>query len=228
MSDQPHTTPRKETARWEPVKAMMQGGSALNFGDVISYQFRHSPRRILFAMSYYKFAAKMIGKKQRVLEVGCGEGLGTWLLAKECGQAKGLDFDQEAILKAQENWREDNLCFECADFLSSNTKERYGGVVSLDVIEHIRPDHASDFLNRMAEVLDPYGVAIVGTPNITSDRYASEVTRKGHINLYNHQRLEDEMRKHFSQVFMFAANDEVIHTGFFPMAHYLIALGCKG
>ena len=35
------------------------------------------------------------------------------------------------------------------------------------------------------------------------------------------------MREHFDHVFMFGANDEVVHTGFLPMAHYLLAVGCK-
>ncbi|VFM95981.1 MAG: hypothetical protein BECKG1743D_GA0114223_101368 [Candidatus Kentron sp. G] len=35
------------------------------------------------------------------------------------------------------------------------------------------------------------------------------------------------MRAHFSHVFLFAANDEVVHTGFMPMAHYYIAMGCR-
>ena len=37
--------------------------------------------------------------------------------------------------------------------------------------------------------------------------------------------LEKEMREHFWHVFMFAAHDEVIHTGFLPLAHYLISVG---
>ena len=38
---------------------------------------------------------------------------------------------------------------------------------------------------------------------------------------------EEEMKKYFHHVFLFGANDEVVHTGFLPMAHYLIAVGCR-
>jgi hypothetical protein len=34
------------------------------------------------------------------------------------------------------------------------------------------------------------------------------------------------MEEHFDNVFMFAMNDEVVHTGFAPMAHYRLALAC--
>ena len=43
--------------------------------------------------------------------------------------------------------------------------------------------------------------------------------------MYTAERLEAEMKQRFTQVFMFGANDEVVHTGFAPMCHYLLALG---
>ena len=35
------------------------------------------------------------------------------------------------------------------------------------------------------------------------------------------------MLRHFHEVFIFSMNDEVVHTGFYPLAHYLFAL-CVG
>ncbi len=32
------------------------------------------------------------------------------------------------------------------------------------------------------------------------------------------------MEQYFNSVFVFSMNDEVVHTGFYPMAHYLIAV----
>ena len=34
------------------------------------------------------------------------------------------------------------------------------------------------------------------------------------------------MQQFFHNVFIFSMNDEVVHTGYAPMAHYLLALGC--
>jgi hypothetical protein len=34
------------------------------------------------------------------------------------------------------------------------------------------------------------------------------------------------MEHYFHNVFMFSSNDEVVHTGYFKMSHYLIALCC--
>ena len=32
--------------------------------------------------------------------------------------------------------------------------------------------------------------------------------------------------KFFHNVFVFSMNDEVVHTGYAPMAHYVFGLGC--
>ena len=90
MSDERQT-------EWDAVKESMQAAKPVSFGQHVAYWFRKTPRRALYATSYAKFAAKMIGRGKRVLDIGCGEGLGTWLLAKECGYAHGVDFDAEAI-----------------------------------------------------------------------------------------------------------------------------------
>jgi 2-polyprenyl-3-methyl-5-hydroxy-6-metoxy-1,4-benzoquinol methylase len=215
----------KEHAVWEEVTEMM-GDIRITLGRYLAYWFEHTPRRALYYSSYYKFAAKMIGKNKRVLDVGCSEGLGTWMLAAECGFARGIDSDEQAITVAQGNWPKNKVEFVCGDFLEA-VPGQWDAVVNFDVIEHIRPENVGRFWERIAANLVPHGVAVIGTPNETGQAYASAVSRAGHVNIYSAERLEEEMRRHFRHVFLFGANDEVIHTGFPPMAHYLLALGCK-
>jgi 2-polyprenyl-3-methyl-5-hydroxy-6-metoxy-1,4-benzoquinol methylase len=212
-------------AVWDEVTEMM-GDKRIVLGRYLAYWFERSPRRALHYASYYKFAAKMIGKDKRVLDVGCSEGLGTWILAAECGFARGIDSDEAAIAVARSNWPPERAEFVCGDFLEAPAG-RYDAVVNFDVIEHIRPENAGRFLERMAANLVPHGVAVVGTPNEPGQVYASEVSRAGHVNVYTAERLDAELRRYFGHVFMFGGNDEVVHTGFAPMAHYLLALACK-
>jgi 2-polyprenyl-3-methyl-5-hydroxy-6-metoxy-1,4-benzoquinol methylase len=214
-----------ERCKWNGVKDLM-GNREVFMGRHLAYQFYNSPRRILHMMSYYKFAAKLIGTDKKVLDVGCGEGMGTWLLAVECGKAKGIDMDREAIEVGKRNWKDKKISFECMDFLTLK-KEVYDAIVSFDVIEHILPENMPHFFAKISDYLSHNGMAIIGTPNITSDQYASPITKAGHVNLYSGDRLEEEMKKYFHHVFMFGANDEVVHTGFLPMSHYLIAIGCR-
>ena len=64
-------------------------------------------------------------------------------------------------------------------------------------------------------------------PNKTAEQYASEWSRKAHVNLKTFDGLRDLGLAYFHNVFMFGMNDEVVHTGYGPMCHYLWAL-CVG
>jgi 2-polyprenyl-3-methyl-5-hydroxy-6-metoxy-1,4-benzoquinol methylase len=213
----------KEQAQWNETKAML-GNDRLLLGPYFTYQFRNSPRRILHALSYHKFAAKMIGTGKRIFEVGCSEGLGTLILAEFATECLGIDIDADAIAVANETLANSNLQFRHADIMDGSFGE-YDAVASFDVIEHIFPENEERFLSAVTANLIDGGMFIVGTPNITSDQYASSVTRAGHINLYSADRLRESLARRFQTVLMFSANDEMVHTGFAPMAHYLIGIG---
>ena len=81
------------------------------------------------------------------------------------------------------------------------------------------------FMDAVVCNLVDTGVCIIGTPNITAAAYQSEESKMSHINLYSHERLKQLLQKYFDNVFMFGMNDEVVHTGFPGMAHYLVAMG---
>ena len=82
-------------------------------------------------------------------------------------------------------------------------------------------------MDNTVSCLERDGICIVGTPNITAEKFFSERGQIEHINLQSHQSLRRQLSNYFKNVFMFAMNDEVVHTGFLPMAHYLFAL-CVG
>jgi 2-polyprenyl-3-methyl-5-hydroxy-6-metoxy-1,4-benzoquinol methylase len=212
-------------SKWNPVKEMM-GNPKVYFGRHLSYWWENTPRSALYFMSHYKFAVKMIGSGKRVLDIGCAEGLGTWLLAIECGYAKGIDLDDQAIDMGKRNWNDPRISFECIDILKMKPWQ-YDAVVSFDVIEHIIPKNVDTFMRVVVDNLSENGVSIIGTPSLTGQAYASEVSKAGHVNVYSAERLEEEMLQYFEHVFLFCANDEVIHTGFAKMAHYYIVIGCK-
>ena len=216
--------PTHSSHQWDAVKEMMDK-ETIHFGDYVSHWFHKTPRRLLHSMSYYKFAAKLIGKEKRVLDIGCNEGLGTWVLATECGFAKGVDFDEKAIATAKSNWKEGPIEFSCEDVLKNSLGE-WDAVVNFDVMEHIVPENVPEFLRGITRCLKQDGIAIIGTPSLEGQQYASEISKKGHVNVYSGEKLEEQMKQYFTHVFLFGANDQVIHTGFLPMAHYLICLAC--
>ncbi|MFZ5866779.1 MAG: hypothetical protein ACOYXY_12930 [Thermodesulfobacteriota bacterium] len=78
--------------------------------------------------------------------------------------------------------------------------------------------------NVLASLSDT-GVLIIGTPSLESQRYATPASKAGHVNCKDHNGLRALMNRYFNNVFLFSMNDEVVHTGFYGMAHYLFALG---
>jgi len=214
-------------SKWNPVVDLMKGKKEIELGQYASYWFHKTPRRMLHSLSYYKFAAKLIGGGKKVLDIGCNEGIGTYVLAKECGYAKGIDFDEEALEIANKNFPESNISFEVKDALNQRENVQYDAVVNFDVIEHIYPENVPSFFASIKDALTDTGMAVIGTPSKISQEFASDVSKKGHVNIYSPNRLIAEMKSHFEFVFLFSANDELVHTGFHELAHYLIAVGTK-
>ncbi len=209
---------------WDKYEALQQD-EAFAFGSYYSYQFRNTPRHILFTLSRYKFALKMIGEGKKILELGCNEGLGSYFMSEFAVSVTGVDFDERAVKWADDNYKSDKLSFICDNFLG----KRYGSfdaVVSYDVIEHIYAENEKCYMETVTDNLNPDGIFLVGTPNAEADKYSNKEISGAHVNLYSHDRFYTMLRNYFHNVFPFSQNDEMIHTGFSPMAHYLLALCC--
>ncbi|MBM3208262.1 MAG: class I SAM-dependent methyltransferase [Chlamydiae bacterium] len=213
-----------EKKTWDETKDLL-GNHSVSFGRHWSFNFRNDPKRLGFVLSRYKFSSKMILQAKSVLELGCSEGIGASLLAKNAGSYTGIDLDEPAIISANKNFDSDKYTFIHDDFMDKKYGE-FDAVISLDVIEHIHKEYEDLYFKTLIQNCSENGIVVVGTPNITSDQYASPASKLGHVNLYSQQRLADEMKKYFHQVFSFGMNDEIAHTGFAGMCHYLFCVGC--
>ena len=79
-------------------------------------------------------------------------------------------------------------------------------------------------MRSLTNALKDNAPAIIGTPNIAAAAYASEGSQSEHVNLKNYQDFTELLQNYFYNVFLFSMNDEIVHTGFYPMAHYFMAL----
>ncbi len=201
-------------------------GERFNLGPYTSYQIRHTPNKILFALSRYKFAMKMIGPGKSIIELGCNEGLGSYCLSEFASSVLGIDFDKEAIKWAKEHLAGEKLAFKCDDFINKEYGS-FDAVVSYDVIEHIYEQEEQAYFETVVRNLNKNGVFVIGTPNIESERFSDPKIKGAHVNLYSGDRLTRRLSQYFHNVFLFSQNDEMIHTGYIPMAHYLICLCCS-
>ncbi|OEU66062.1 MAG: methyltransferase type 11 [Desulfovibrio sp. S3730MH75] len=200
---------------------------AIRLSPHMAYNLRKDPKRLAFIFARYAFAAQMTDCCESILELGCSEGIGASMLHKGVKSYLGLDLDFPAVEAANNNFEGSGICFKNDNFLGLSG-DKYGAVVSLDVIEHILHGEDEDgFFKTIVDNISDEGVCVVGTPNVTSTPYASIESQKGHVNMFDAKRLKSTFEEHFKTVFIFSMNDEVVHTGYYPMAHYLFAVGCS-
>jgi SAM-dependent methyltransferase len=185
------------------------------------------PRRLLFLLSRYKFVARMLGSCRHVLEVGCADAFGTRIVLQQVGRVTAVDFDPVFVEDARQHmgvrWH-----FDCQqhDMLVGPVVGDFDGAFALDVLEHIPAEHERRFVQHMVQSLSEHGKLVIGMPSLESQQYASAASRAGHVNCKTEEGLQELLNEFFHHVFLFAMNDEVVHTGFGPMAHYRLAIGC--
>jgi len=190
-----------------------------------SQVWHDDPRRLGFVLARYKFVAKMFAGFGQVLEVGCADAFASRIVAQEVAHLIVSDFDpvfvDDVNVRQSDQWP---LAAIVHDMTDGPAPGRFDGAYAMDVLEHIAPDSEDRFMANIAASLAADGAAIIGTPSLESQTYASPLSKQGHVNCQTAASLRALMSKHFANVFLFSMNDEVVHTGFSPMAHYLIAL----
>lgn len=207
--------------------AITRPSKPVTLGEHWSFNLRGDPKRLAFVLARYRLAAEAVAQGANVLELGCSEGIGAAMLLERAARYTGVDMDGDAIAAAQANWAngtDKRSTFIEADFLGQRFGQ-FDAVVSLDVVEHIAPAIEDRYFQTVVDHLTDRGAAVIGTPNKTSEAWASPMSKAGHINLFDGKRLRQTMRRFFHHVYLFGLNDEVVHTGFEPMTHYLACVG---
>src|SRR5437867_5187854 len=106
------------------------------------------PKRLGIVLARYKFVAKMLSGRKRVLEVGCGDAWASRVVRQEVESLVGIDFDpvfvDDAIAGMEEPWE-----FECRvhDMLAGPVDGAFDAAYALDVLEHI-PQTDEDWFMR--------------------------------------------------------------------------------
>jgi len=214
-------------AQYQRSLDLLKESGLTPMGLMTNQAWHDDPKHLLFTLSRYKFAAKVLAGRRHVLEVGCADAFGTRIVLQAVRRLTAVDFDPVFVADVQARM-DPRWAFDCRvhDMLTGPYPGRYDAAYALDVIEHIRPSREARFLENMAASLTRDGVLLLGTPSLQSQAYAGPQSKAGHVNCKDEPRLRALLRRYFENVFVFSMNDEVVHTGFYPMAHYLIAFAC--
>lgn len=197
--------------------------SPVTLGVMSGHTWETDPKRLGFTLARYKFVSKMLVGSRRVLEIGCGDAWATAVVAKEVEHLTAVDFDSRFLSRAVVPA---NVSLVECDLVQDTVTTGFDAAYSLDVLEHIPEESEGPFLGHVCMALKKSGTFICGMPSLESQKYASQLSRDGHVNCKDEDSLRATLRRFFENVFLFGMNDETLHTGFGPMCQYRLAVCC--
>lgn len=133
--------------------------------------------------------SQVVGKSQRVLEVGCGEGFLSIALSKSGNIVTGIDVSDTCILVANRN--KSRFSAEMVNFSVMNAtkldfpENSFDWVISVDLLEHLHPQDSRLHVLEAARVLKSKGKYLLVTPNASAGIHAGDV----HIKEYDYKEL---------------------------------------
>jgi GT2 family glycosyltransferase/SAM-dependent methyltransferase len=121
------------------------------------------PDNELLHMHRYLSVAALV-KGLDVLDIACGEGYGSWILAASARHVTGIDIDKPTINHAVQRYARDNIRFLVGSATSIPMQDAsVDCVVSFETLEHIA-EH-DEFIGEIKRVLRPGGVLYMSTPD---------------------------------------------------------------
>lgn len=147
----------------------------------------------------YEWIAQRVAGK-RVVDMACGEGYGSDVLAGSAASVVGVDANPEAHEHARLRYPRPNLRFE-RDLVESFS-EPSDAVVFLQTIEHVQDPGA--ILEHFKSMLAPGGVAFVSTPNLLTlaPPGAEKSDNPWHVKEYRAEEFQELCEAHFGRVEM--------------------------
>jgi 2-polyprenyl-3-methyl-5-hydroxy-6-metoxy-1,4-benzoquinol methylase/glycosyltransferase involved in cell wall biosynthesis len=112
----------------------------------------------------YAYATQFVHNKI-VLDLACGEGYGSYLLARNAKSVVGIDIDEITIKHARNKYIKQNLAFKVGSIteVPVDGARLFDIAVCFEALEHIEDHHK--LITEVKRLLTPDGVFVVSTPN---------------------------------------------------------------
>jgi SAM-dependent methyltransferase len=148
----------------------------------------------------YEWIARRV-EGQRVIDMACGEGYGSDVLAGAAASVVGVDANPEAHEHARCRYRRANLRFE-RDLVETFSAAA-DAVVFLQTIEHVR--NPGEVLDHFRSLVGADGVVYLTTPNVLTlaPAGAERSDNPWHIKEYRAEEFEQLCRGSFASVSFF-------------------------
>ena len=155
--------------------------------------------------------------KERTLEVGCGNGNFTALIAQYCSQLVAVDLNADYVAQTKQRLSQyEHVEVIAADATEMDSAQTFDTIILLDVLEHIEDD--ADLLLRLRRQLAPGGTLLLKVPAIAA-LYNPLDAAVGHYRRYTSQTLRQAILK---------AKDETTPSFAEPKIDYFNAVGILG
>lgn len=114
---------------------------------------------------YHRYAVvRDLVAGKRVLDIACGEGYGSSMLAEVAVAVTGVDISNEAVLHAEATYVKPNLTYlEGSATALPFADASFEVVVSFETIEHLAGQ--AEMVSELRRVLRPEGILIISSPN---------------------------------------------------------------
>jgi len=114
---------------------------------------------------------------ERILDIGCGDGYYSSIIAKKGAKVVGFDYSKDAIDRAKSLYHDRNIQFlhmnaEEMDFPS----ESFDKAVSFCVIEHFRNDE--HVMQHLARILKPHGRFVFSADSLSYPKITAQEREK--------------------------------------------------
>ena len=107
----------------------------------------------------------LLEKGQNVLDIGCGwGGMASFLSKRSEVNVKGITLSEEQIQYSNKRKQTEslhNVEYKLQDY--RNVNETYDRIVSVGMFEHVGTKHYQDFFNKVYDLLNDTGVALIHT-----------------------------------------------------------------
>jgi len=116
------------------------------------------------------YLAQNFVKGKNVLDLACGEGYGSFMLAKQAKSVVGIDNDEKTINHAKEKYvLQKNLKFIQTSMLDLQLDQKFDSIICFEALEHVK-EHDKLF-SEIKNHLSPKGILVISTPNKTIYSY---------------------------------------------------------
>jgi len=143
--------------------------------------------------------AREYAKDKHVLDIACGEGFGSAILATAARSVVGVDIAAEVVRHAAKRYRRPNVQFRrgsCVEIpLDNNSVDL---VVSFETIEH--HDEHKAMMAEIKRVLRPEGVLIISSPDKKEYSILPNYRNPFHVRELFKEEFEDLVRAYFNNL----------------------------